>query len=176
MAEFDELSLWAHKEVWFSSSGTLLSTAAARVETAGLGSVVEELDTLLHVGTKDPVRTRVRTARVTREHLAGRFCPARRTQAAGVNHCWGAEPGVAGPLPEPALLPEELRAAIVLCVSVLDEKQRRLYAGLEALNTGPGGDARIAALLGFERGNGERCWRTMSTSPGSGGQAVAARR
>jgi len=59
---------------------------------------------------------------------------------------------VAGPLPEPALLPEELRAAIVLCVSVLDEKQRRLYAGLEALKTGRGDDARIAALLGLERG------------------------
>jgi len=38
----------------------------------------------------------------------------------------------------------------VLFFSLLDEKQRRLYAGLEALKTGHGGDARIAELLGLD--------------------------
>ena len=42
------------------------------------------------------------------------------------------------------LLPEELRAAIVLFFSLLDEKQRRLYAGLEAAKLGHGGDRKIA--------------------------------
>jgi hypothetical protein len=63
-----------------------------------------------------------------------------------------AEPGITGPIPEPALLPNELGAAIVLFYSLLDEKQRRLYAGLEALKTGHGGDARIAEILGLDRG------------------------
>ena len=36
--------------------------------------------------------------------------------------------------------------------SLLDEKQRRLYAGLESLKTGRGGDARIAELLALDRG------------------------
>ena len=49
----------------------------------------------------------------------------------------------------------------MLCVSVLDEKQRRLYAGLEALKTGRGGDARIAALLGLERGTVARGRRAL---------------
>ena len=53
-------------------------------------------------------------------------------------------------MPEAALLPAELRAAIVLFFSLLDEKQRRLYAGLEALKTGRGGDTRIAELLGVD--------------------------
>ena len=39
----------------------------------------------------------------------------------------------------------ELRAAIVLFASLLDEKQRRLYAGLESLQLG--GDSQIADLL-----------------------------
>jgi hypothetical protein len=39
----------------------------------------------------------------------------------------------------------ELRAAIVLFASVLDEQQRRLYAGLESLQLG--GDRQIADLL-----------------------------
>jgi hypothetical protein len=40
---------------------------------------------------------------------------------------------------------DELRAAIVLFASLLDEQQRRLYAGLESLQLG--GDRQIAALL-----------------------------
>ena len=166
VVEFDELGLWVHEEVWFSSSGTLLSTAVAMVETAELGYFVEELDTRLHVGTKDAVRTLVRTARVTREHVAGRFLycatdAGRRRQQLGGRRALLAEPGVAGPLPEPALMPEELRAAIVLFFSVLDEQQRRLYAGLEALKTGRGGDARIATLLGLERGTVARGRRAL---------------
>jgi hypothetical protein len=48
------------------------------------------------------------------------------------------------------LIPDELRAAIVLFFSLLDEQQRRLYAGLEALKTGRGGDTLIAELLGLD--------------------------
>lgn len=166
VAAFDDLGLWAYEAVCFSSYGTLLATAAALVETAGRGYFVEELDTLLHVGTKDALRTLVRHARVTREHVAGRFlyCATdagrRRRQLVG-RRALLAEPGVAGPLPEPAILPAELRAAIVLFFSVLDEQQRRLYAGLEALKTGRGGDARIAALLGLERGTVARGRRAL---------------
>jgi hypothetical protein len=60
------------------------------------------------------------------------------------------EPGAAGPLPDASIMPDEMRAAIVLFFSLLDEKQRRLYAGLEALKTGRGGDAQIADLLGLD--------------------------
>ena len=49
-------------------------------------------------------------------------------------------------------MPDELRAAIVLFASLLDERQRRLYAGLESLKCGWGGDARIAGLLGIDPG------------------------
>jgi hypothetical protein len=45
---------------------------------------------------------------------------------------------------------EELKAGIVLFYSLLDEKQRRLYAGLEALKQGRGGDSQIAAMLGLD--------------------------
>ena len=33
---------------------------------------------------------------------------------------------------------------------MLDERQRRLYAGLESLKLGHGGDAHIASLLGLD--------------------------
>ena len=153
IVEFDELGLWAYQDVWFSTQGTLLSTAEATVERAKLGYFVEELDNVLHVGTKDALRKLAHDARLAREEVAGRFlyCAAdaerRRRQLVG-RRALLAEPGVMEALPE-TVLPEELRAAIVLFFSLLDEKQRRLYAGLEALKTGRGGDARIAELLGL---------------------------
>ena len=72
-----------------------------------------------------------------------------------------AEPGVAGALPEAAFMPEELRASIVLFFSMLDEKTRRIYAGLEALKTGRGGDSRIAELLGLSVGTVARGRREL---------------
>ena len=47
-------------------------------------------------------------------------------------------------------LSDELKASIILFFSCLDEKQRRLYAGLEALKFGYGGDKKIAHLLGID--------------------------
>jgi hypothetical protein len=157
VAEFDERGLWSCREVWFSVYGTLLSTAAAMVEVADFGYFVEELDNRLHVGTKDALRKLVRDAHLTREKVAGQFlyCAAdsgRRRRQLLARRARLAEPGAAGPIPEAAILPDELRAAIVLFFSLLDEKQRRLYAGLEALKTGRGGDGRIAEFLGLDVG------------------------
>ncbi|MEE8121642.1 MAG: hypothetical protein V3T55_08945, partial [Anaerolineales bacterium] len=45
------------------------------------------------------------------------------------------------------LLAHELKAAIIIFFSSLDEKQRRLYAGMESLKIGYGGDSKIAELL-----------------------------
>ncbi len=157
IAEFDEQGLWSWGEVCFSVHGTLVATAAAFVDGAEIGYFVDELDNLLRVGTKDALRKLAREGRIVREVVDGRFlyCAAdtnrRRQQLLG-RRTLLAEPGISGPLPEPAILPDELRAAIVLFYSLLDEKQRRLYAGLEALKSGRGGDVRIAQLLGLDRG------------------------
>ena len=51
---------------------------------------------------------------------------------------------------EEIILVHELRAAIILFFSVLDEQQRRLYAGLESIKLGHGGDKKIAELLGID--------------------------
>lgn len=164
--EFDELGLWTYEDVWFSVHGTLLSTAAALVETAELGFFVEELDSLLHVSTKDALLKLVRDARLARTEMAGRFlyCAAdasrRRQQQLG-RRVLLAEPGVVGPLPDAVIMPDELRAAIVLLFGSLDEKQRRLFAGLEALKVRHGGDLRIAELLGLDRGTVARGRREL---------------
>ena len=156
IAVFDDCGLWSWKDVWFSVHGTLLSTVAAAVDAAEMGLAVDELDNLLHVSCKDVVRQLVGDGRIARKAFEGRYvyCSAdqhRRRQQLTARRVRLAEPGVAGPIPEDAILPEELRAAIVLFFSLLDERQRRLYAGLESLKTGRGGDSRVAELLGLNR-------------------------
>jgi len=153
VAAWDDRGLWSHHGVRFSAYGTLLSTAAALVEGSPSGFFVEELDRELHVGTKDALRKLVDDGRLRRERLGGRFLygaadPARQRRQGCARRARLTAPGAVGPMPAAALLPDELRAAIVLFFSVLDEKQRRLYAGLEALKTGRGGDAQIAEVLG----------------------------
>ena len=168
LAQFDEQGLWSYEDAWFSTHGTLLSTAVAFVEAAEQGHYVEELDNELHIGTKDALRKLVRDAHLSRERLGGQFlyCAAdarRRRDQVLARRVRLAEPGAAGPIPEAGILPNELLAAIVLFFSLLDEKQRRLYAGLEALKTGRGGDARIAELLGLDVGTVARGRKELLT-------------
>ena len=43
-----------------------------------------------------------------------------------------------------------MKAAIILFYSLLDEQQRRLYAGLESMKLGHGGDSVLADFLGLD--------------------------
>ncbi len=157
IARFDDLGIWSYRDVCFSAYGTLLSTADTIVRNSEYGHFVDELDNVLRVGTKDALLKLVRESRVTREQLAGQFLycatdAVRRRQQLVARRLLLAEPGPTGPLTGGDIMPDELRAAIVLFFSLLDERQRRLYAGLEALKTGRGGDVQIAELLGLDRG------------------------
>ena len=154
LADFDERGLWSFAGVRFSRVGTLISTAESFVSHAEAGHFVDELDNLLQVGAQDALRKLVGDGRLTR-HKLGQFlyCApdrAHQTHQLRARRLLMATPGLVRPLPDADLIPEELRAAIVLFASLLDERQRRLFAGLESLKCGWGGDRRIATLLGID--------------------------
>jgi len=46
--------------------------------------------------------------------------------------------------------PDELKAAIILFHGLLDEQQRRLFAGLESIRLGQGGDTLLGDFLGLD--------------------------
>ena len=155
LADFDARGLWSFAGVRFARAGTLVATAEAFVQHAEAGHFVDELDNLLHVGTQDALRKLAGDGRLTRHKLAGQFLycapdPAQQTHQLRARRLLMATPGLGRPLPDADLMPEELRAAIVLFASLLDERQRRLFAGLESLKCGWGGDRRIATLLGID--------------------------
>ena len=155
LVDFDERGLWSFAGVRFSRIGTLIATAESFVSHAEAGHFGDELDNLLQVDTQDALRKLVRDGRLTRHQLTGQFlyCAADRPQQAQhlrARRLLLATPGLVRPLPDADLIPEELRAAIMLFASLLDERQRRLFAGLESLKCGWGGDRRIATLLGID--------------------------
>ena len=154
IAEYDEWGLWSYRSVWFSQRGTLLSTATALAEEAGAGLFVAEMEILLSVEVKGALLKLVRQRRLSRVQVLGRYlyCSPeadKRKQQVAARRVLEAESLPGGPIPPVAVMPDELKASIVLFFSLLDEKQRRLYAGLESLKVGHGGDRAIADLLGL---------------------------
>jgi hypothetical protein len=154
-AHFDQNGLWSFQSVWFSRTGTLLDTAQTFVENSVAGYFAEELDHVLHVGTKEPLLKLVQHERVARQPVAGLYLycstnPVLRERQLLARHGLQAEPNLATSLASAEVVPDELKAAIVLFSSMLNEKQRRLYAGLESLKLGYGGDQRIAEFLSMD--------------------------
>jgi len=190
LAEFDARGLWHHRHVRFSRFGSLIDTVERFVLRAERGLFAPELSVELGVEAKDPLLKLVRTGRVAREDLAGLYLycspdPARRrlqvlTRRTAVSE----EPfgEVFGPSLEAA---EETRAAIILFLSSLNEKQRRLYAGVESIRMGKGGDQRIARWTGLDvhtvaKGRRELLERDLELErirkPGAGRRSVEKKR
>lgn len=142
IAQYDELGLWSHRDVHFCRHGTLLNTAATLVTNSPAGYFTDELDAVVHVATKDALRQLAQRDRLQRRELAGRYWYSARERQRRQEQ-WAARQAQQRP-------DDELRAAIVLFYSLLDEQQRRLYAGLESLERGHGGDQRMAELLGLD--------------------------
>ena len=151
---FDERGLWSYRAAWFSRYGNLLETSHAFVEGAQAGYTAGELESVLHVEVKQPLLKLQRQRRIEREMMGGVYVYLSRDKGRNRNQRLQraqqeAASAIDHPLP-PQALSAELKAAIILYFSLLDEKQRRLYAGLESHKLGHGGDRKIAELLGVD--------------------------
>ena len=165
-ARFDDLGLWSCRSAHFSRHGTLLATAEALVNDADAGFYASELETLLEVTVKAALLELVRKGRICREKIDGKqlYCSvdsATRRKQVLARKTFAIEHSLATAGSHASTTPDELKAAIVLFVSLLDERQRRLYAGLESLKSGYGGDQRVAELLDLDTGTVARGRRQL---------------
>jgi len=151
IADFDERGLWSSRSARFSRYGTLLKTLVHFVEHGQAGYSSGELKALLHVGVKESLLKLARQGRVVRERIAGRFLYCSSESTARRGQILSRRARDMEQTPEEARMTDKVKAAIVLFLSLLDEQQRRIYAGLEALKVGRGGDRWIAELLELNR-------------------------
>jgi hypothetical protein len=146
IAHFDAQGLWFCREACFSRQGTLLNTTEAFVQGAPAGCFAHELTAQLRVPVKDALRQLVQSGRLHRQ-LFGQLYLYTAPDRTSRQEQWAVRQAQvhAGDSAQ-----EQLRAAIVLFYSLLDEQQRRLYAGLESLRQGHGGDQQMAQSLGLD--------------------------
>ena len=151
---FDDIGLWSSKSVWFSYYGTLLETTKAFVIKSEMGYSVIELDDILHVSVKESLINLFKKKCIWRKKVAGvyvYFANSSDVQSKQVirrNEYLHDQNYKLGKVEE-GLLYHELKATIVLFSSLLNEKQKRLYAGIESVKLGYGGDQIISELLGI---------------------------
>jgi len=153
IARFDTEGLWSHDSVWFSRHGTLLATAQHFVNHAPQGYFAEELASALHVEVHDALRQLVLRRQIARQGLSGLYLYTAADPSTRQRQLYSRRSRQAVPTLTDAsrlqVAPEQLQAAIILFYSLLDEQQRRLYAGLESLKLGHGGDHQLAEFLGL---------------------------
>ena len=136
IAQYDQLGLWTYRDIHFSRHGCLLDTAALLVAQAPAGCLVDELEAVVQVAVKDALRQLAQAGRLYRVEWEGRYlyCAmdrARRQEQWAVRQAQ--RPG------------DDLQAAKALFYSLLDEQQRRLYAGLESLQWQPADQDHLSA-------------------------------
>lgn len=155
IARFNRLGLWDYRSVHFSRFGNLLDTAQAFVHDSEAGYTATELKDVLHVKTKHALTQLYRSGLIQRDQFDSVFVYlsienqiADRQRKARKIHQKRSSASLI--VANPDLAGEEAKATILLFCSMLDERQRRMYAGLESLKLGYGGDTHIASLLGMD--------------------------
>jgi len=155
IARFDSTGLWSWKSAHFSRFGTLLTTLEKLIVASDDGYFAHELTKLLHVETKTSLLKLCHQDKISRERVFGLYLycaaePSARKRQIGARRARSASEGTRGIVIGRDWVSDEIKAAIILFVSILDEKQQRLFAGVESLQFGPGGNTWIADLLGLD--------------------------
>jgi hypothetical protein len=148
---FDERGLWTYRDVHFSRFGSLVDTSERFVVDAERGLFASELAQVVGVDVEDPLLMLVRDERLARQKLGGAYLYCSRDPARRRTQIRAREAGPPSEMQQrrdSAL--DQSKAALVLLLSLLDERQRRLFAGLESMLLGWGGDRRIAEMTGLD--------------------------
>lgn len=154
IADFGDSGLWSYQSVWFSKHGNLIETAKEFIDKSTAGFTANELESVLHVQVKHPLLRLFQNRRIDRKKISGRYVyinaePKKQKSQITVRKQSTLELDLDLSY-DIQTLADELKAAIILFFSLLNEKQRRLYAGLESFKLGHGGDQKIANLFAID--------------------------
>jgi hypothetical protein len=148
---FDRNGLWSYGGIHFSKHGSLMDTIAVSVKRSEAGYFASELEELLHVFVHNALGKLFTLGRLLREQIGEQYLylspvlaqsqflarkkmlTQRAAESIAITNSTG----------------EEIIEHLKTFLSVLNEKQRRLYLGLESIRLGRGGDARMASVAGI---------------------------
>ena len=151
-ANFTEKGIWETNSIIFSRHNTLINTVGYFIDNSYAGYSAMELQQELNLRVKEALLHLINNKKIIRDRINKVFVyfsndrKKNRQQRLNRNKQLSQYALNLKHINEDALA-HELKAAIIIFFSLLDEKQRRLYAGLESLKIGRGGDAIISKLL-----------------------------
>jgi len=143
---FDRNDLWSYASVHFSKQGSLMETIPFLVKKAEAGYFASELEELLHVFVHNALGKLFHLGRLLREQIGDQYLYLSPVLAESQFLTrkkiliQGSAESVSKVHP-----PGE---HVMTFLSVLNEKQRRLYLGLESIRLGHGGDISMASVAG----------------------------
>ncbi len=154
--KFSNQGLWSYQSVHFSKYGTLKNTCCQLINTSQAGYSVKELDQILQVSVRLPALNLFKEGKLFRAPFGGEDVyfsndkQMMKQQSIIRESQYTNKVFTVGKF-SAQVITDELKAAIILFYSTLNEKQRRLYAGLEAIKIGYGGDKLIAQLFNINQ-------------------------
>ncbi len=153
--KFSEEGLWSYNSVYFSKFDTLINTCCHFANTSESGYSVKELNDKLHVNVKLSLIELYKRKELYREKCKGEYVYfnkhfPRKKQQLLIRYSQNDTAVFNIDKLSGHVVTDELKAVIILFYSILNEKQRRLYAGLESLKIGRGGDTLISKLLNID--------------------------
>ncbi|MEA2077784.1 MAG: hypothetical protein U9O95_07185 [Candidatus Marinimicrobia bacterium] len=142
--KYNKNGIWSYNQIYFSKYGTLKSTVLENIEESKSGLSSFELEELLHVPVYNTVLDLFKTHKVDRKQIGKEYIYL------------SLESGNAQFLlrkqeiqQEQTTTKDEMDEYLTLFMLLLNEKQKRLFAGLESLKLGYGGDKKIAVKTGL---------------------------
>lgn len=151
IAEFNSKGLWSFRSLRFSKYGTLMETSKGFITISEIGYSARELEEELKVSVQETLLNLHENEKIFREKMSGVYIYVSADSTIRERQLLLRRQIESIPVDTLLIkaISHELKAAIVLFYSILDERQRRLYAGLESFKLGYGGDRKIANLLGL---------------------------
>lgn len=153
---FNAKGLWEHNAIRFSRYGNLLETLKALVEGSDFGYTAQDLQDQVGIKTKHALMQLVKREDLQRLRQAGVYVYfASQRARAGEQQKMRRQQQADLPTlmlgSKTRLTVDEAKAALLMFWATLDERQCRLYAGLESAMIGHGGDEHVAQLFGVDR-------------------------
>ena len=154
LAKYNQYGLWIYKTVLFSEYGTLKKTLEILISKSEKGYTASELNKVLNIKVDDALLELQKNRIISRKKISGVYvylstapkCAKKQELIRNDSIHFQDDLKMC-----PEVLMIELKAALIIFFSTLNEKQRRLYAGFESLKVGYGGDTQISELLNIDK-------------------------
>jgi hypothetical protein len=154
IATFNQEGLWFCHNVLFSAHASLKETIKALIENSPQGYTAIEIKQILGIEPNGPLVELATHKTICRNKISGRYIYFSKNASQRTRQELFRRDAIEVEMPNRVkanVLPNEVKATILLFYSSLNEKERRLYAGLESIKIGRGGDKAISELFGIDR-------------------------